>query len=140
MTQPLDRRNRIVRVRALEHRLAAVRQTAAEKRIVDLLGVARRLGDLRSSLAHSVGETCGATLQATSELQGRLTRAEGELSQPIKMAEHSAEQATSARLRARSREDGAQRLQERDAAKENYALAMRTDANRPFRRNPEKRK
>ncbi len=135
MTRLSDRRERIVRVRALEHRLAAVRQTAAEKRIMDLLGVARRLGDLRANLINSVGPTSGASLQAVSELQGRLGRAESELSQPIKMAELHAEEATSARLRARSREDGAQRLRERDAAKEGYAQAIRADANRPFRRS-----
>lgn len=140
MTTLLNRKQRVVRVRALEHRLAAVRQSAAEKRVMDLLGVAKRLGDLRSNLTNSVGRASGASLQAVSELQERLGRAEGDLAQPIKMAEHHAENATSARLHARSREDGAQRLRERDEAKEGYAQAIRADANRPFRRSSGKRK
>jgi len=120
-------------VRSIEHRVAAAREAAAERRIVDLLGVARRLGDLRLSLRPSPGPSDGQSLHAMSEMEDRLRRAAVELAQPISLAEAHHEQASLARLMARTREDGAERLRDKAAAREVSTATLREDANRPSR-------
>jgi hypothetical protein len=128
-----QRRSKIVRVRSIEHRLAAAREAAAERRIAELLGVARRISDLRASLRPHAGPSGGQSLQATGEMQLRLERAENDLQQPIRQAEARHEQAWTERMLARSREDGAGRLCEKATAGEERATQLREDANRPFR-------
>lgn len=131
-----NRFSRIVRVRAIEHHVAAARQAAAERRVVELLGVARRIEDLRASLCPSEGPMDGQTLRAMSEMQLRLGRAEGDLRLPIRQAEASHEQAWSDRLAARTREDGAGRLRDRAALGEEKAAQVREDAGRIYRVKP----
>lgn len=133
MTTLSKRRSRIVRVRAIEHRIAAMQQSAAERRVVELVGVAQRLDDLRQSLSPSEGLIDGASLQAKGELSNRLARAEAEMRTPIRRAEHAHDEATSLRLRARAREEGAERLRGKAALMEEQKIALRQDANRPFR-------
>jgi len=132
-----QRRSRIVRVRTIEHRIATMKQTLAEQRLVELVGVARRLEDLRGSLAPRHGRVDGASLQAMGELSNRLGRAEAELNTPIRRAETAQEEATSLRLRARAREEGAEKLRGRAARMEEQQTALRHDANRPFRKPKE---
>jgi hypothetical protein len=127
------RRARILRVRVIEHRVAAARQSAAEQRVTELLGVARRLDDLRASLSPTEGATTGAMLQSKNELRSRLGRAETELQNPIRRAEDDHQQASSSRLLARAREEGAERLRNKAASAEDHLMATRLDANRPFR-------
>lgn len=122
-----------MRVRVIEHRVATARQAAAEQRVAELLGVARRLDDLRASLAPTEGGTTGAMLQARNELRSRLGRAEYEMRNPIRRAEDDHQQASSSRLLARAREEGAERLRSKAATAEEYFVATRLDANRPFR-------
>jgi len=127
------RRSRIVRVRTIEHRIAAMKQTLAEQRFCELVGVARRLEDLRASLAPRAGPIDGGSFQAMGELRNRLGRAEAELSTPIRRAGTAQEEAASLRLRARAREEGAEKLRGRAARMEEQQTALRLDANRPFR-------
>lgn len=139
MSKLSTRRARIVRVRAIEHRLAAIRQTTAEQRIADLLGIASRLDGLRAGLMPHSGRSSGASLQAMSELHGRLGQAENALQQPISQAEVRHDQARAARLLARMQEEGAERLRERAAAREQQESTALDDANRPARRVKERR-
>jgi hypothetical protein len=134
-----ERASRIVRVRAIEHRVAAARQAAAERRIADLLGIAGRIGSLRSSLCVSEGATGGQALRAMTEMLQRLGRAEADLAQPIVQAEAHHRQAFAVRLEARSREDGAERLRDKVAAGEAGAIALREASNRIFRKPPGRR-
>lgn len=133
MTRLSQRCTRVLRVRSVEHRAAAARQAAAERHIVELLGVASRLGDLRDSLRPELGPSDGQSLHAMAEMEGRLRRAAGALAQPISLAEAHHEQASLARLVARTREDGAERLRDKACAKEVIAATLREDANRPPR-------
>ncbi|HET8749858.1 MAG TPA: hypothetical protein VFM42_03865 [Sphingomicrobium sp.] len=133
MTSLSQRFTRVVRVRSVEHQVAAADQVAAERRIVELLGVARRLGELRSNLRPRLGLTSGQSMQAMGEMQNRLSQAEAELARPIRQAEANHEQASAARLVARAREDGAGRLRDKAAAGEESAATLREDSNRPFR-------
>jgi hypothetical protein len=133
MSGPSDRCGRILRVREIEHRVAAARQAAAERRVADLHEVARRIGMLRSSLGTSEGEIDGQSLKAMSEMVSRLGKAEGDLSRPIGEAEAIRERASVVRLAARTREDGASRLQEKAAAREAGAATVREDAERIHR-------
>ncbi|RST31566.1 hypothetical protein HMF7854_12495 [Sphingomonas ginkgonis] len=133
MSRLSQRCARVLRVRAVEHRVATVRQLAAERRIAELLGVARRLEDLRAGLDPVVGTSSGQSLRAMAEMKARLVRAERELSHPIRDAEAHHEQAAAARLAARTREDGAERLRDKAAAGEESAAALRADADRPAR-------
>jgi len=128
-----ERCNRLLRVRVVEHRVAAAREAVAERRIIELLGVARRIGDLRASLRPVLGPSEGQSLHAMTEMHDRLGRAEGDLAQPISAAEAHHEQAWAARLAARSREDGTERLRGRAAAGEERVQSLRADANRPAR-------
>jgi hypothetical protein len=68
-----------------------------------------------------------------SEMEDRLRRAAVELAQPISLAEAHHEQASLARLMARTREDGAERLRDKAAAREVSTATLREDANRPSR-------
>ena len=133
MSGPVDRCGRIVRVREIEHRVAAARHAAAERRVADLLEVARRIEMLRSSLGTSQGESDGQSLKAMSELLSRLGKAEGDLARPIGEAEAIRERASVVRLAARTREDGAGRLREKAAAREAGAATVREDAERIHR-------
>jgi hypothetical protein len=133
MNRLSERCARILKVRSVEHRVAACEMVAAEKRIGDLLGVVRRIGDLRTSLRPGPGATSGQALSAMAEMAARLERAEGDLVHPIRQASHHLDQATAARLIARSREDGIGRLRESALAREESAATLRADANRPFR-------
>ena len=139
MTRLSQRCTRILRVRSIEHRVAASRQAVAERRVVELLGVARRLGDLRESLRPVPGPVSGQALHAMSEMEDRLRRAAGDLAQPISLAEAHHEQASIARIWARTREDGAERLRDKAEAKEVGARTLREDANRPQRFNKRRR-
>lgn len=133
MSRHVDRCGRIVRVREVEHRVAAARQAAAERRVTDLLEVARRIDALRSSLGTSQGESDGQSLKAMSEMLSRLGKAEGDLARPIGEAEAIRERASLMRLAARTREDGAGRLREKTAAREAGAATVREDAERIHR-------
>lgn len=140
MSRLSQRATRIVRVRAIEHRVAATRQAAAERRIGELLGIASRLSTLRSGLRIGEGSTDGQALKAMSEMLIRLRRAERELARPISQAEAHHQHASAVRLAARSREDGAERLRDKAAIAEESAAALREDSNRisrkPSRRRP----
>jgi hypothetical protein len=132
MTRLSHRCARILRVRTVEHRVATARAAAAEKRIGDLLGVAQRIADLRTSLRPDVGVTNGQALNAMAEMKMRLERAEGDLVRPIRQAEAHRDQATLARLLARTREDGAGRLRDKTAIGEEKAATLRAQAGNPF--------
>lgn len=133
MSRLSQRCARILRVRAIEHRVAAARMIAADRRVGELLGVDRRIGDLRLSLRPRSGGTSGQVLQAMTEMEARLERAQGDLVQPIRQASAQRDQATAARLIARGREDGIERLRHNAAVREESSEALRADAVRPFR-------
>lgn len=132
MNRRSERCVRVLRVRSVEHRVAAARLVSAEKRIGDLLGVAQRIADLRSGLRPGLGSTCGQLLNAMAEMKTRLERAESDLAHPIRQAAVHRDQATAARLLARSREDGAERLHDKALACEESAAVLRGQANNPF--------
>ena len=133
MSRLAQRCARIMRVRSVEHRVAAAQMIAAERRIGELLGVARRIGDLRTSLRPELGSTNGQILQAMCDMQRRLLRAEGDLLHPIRQAAANRDQATAERLIARSKEDGAGRLRDKAATRHEAAAALRSQADQPFR-------
>lgn len=133
MSRRCERAGKIVRVRAIEHRVAAARLAVAERRIAELLGVVSRIGSLRASLRTRLGTTDGQSLRSMSEMLLRLGRAEIDLAQPISRAEAHHQRASAVRLAARSREDGAERFRDKAVAGEESATALREDANRIFR-------
>lgn len=132
MTRLSHRCARILRVRSVEHRVAVACAVTAERRIGDLLGVAQRIADLRGSLRPSLGATNGQVLNAMAEMKARLERAEGDLARPIRQAAAHRDQATVARLLARSREDGAGRLRDKAASAEEKTATLRDQADNPF--------
>lgn len=139
MTALSKRRMRIVRVRAIEHRIAAARNAEAERRSAELVGVATRLANLRHGLCPQPGSADGQTLQAMAEMAQRLDRAEGELVQPMQQADAHQQRTWLARLAARAREESSVRLRDRAAATEQYAAMVRADAARPFSARPRRR-
>ena len=133
MSRLSQRCARIVGVRSVEHRVAAARMIAAERRVGELLGVARRIGDLRTSLRPELGTTNGQILQATADMQRRLERAEGDLEHPIRQAAAKRDLATAERMVARTKEDGASRLRDKAVTRQEAAATLRLQADQPFR-------
>jgi hypothetical protein len=139
MSRLSERATRIVRVRTIEHRVAAARQAAAERRIAELIGIASRLSTLRSGLRIGEGATDGQALKAISEMLLRLRRAEGDLARPIIQAEAHHRHAFAVRLAARGREDGAERIRDKASAAEEGNAALREGSIRILRKTSRRR-
>ena len=133
MSRLSQRCARIIRVRSVEHSVAAARMAAADRRVGELLGVARRIGDLRTSLRPELGSTNGQILQAMADMQRRLERAECDLAHPIRQAADKRDQASADRLLARTKEDGASRLRDKAVVRQEAAAVLRSQADQPFR-------
>jgi hypothetical protein len=116
----VQRRERIARVRRVQHLQAAAKASQAEGKLVSLETSAARLVELRQGLSLQVGTVSGATLQNTGELANRLDQARHGLTDAIVNARATAASAAAQRLEARIRQESAERLEEQ-------ALAARED-------------
>lgn len=134
MSKLVARRARILRLRAIEHRVATAKQAHADAALANLEQIAGRLSDLRTSLAAEAGETSGLVLKSMTEMSTRLDHARASLTQPISEAEHRQALVKVERLAARQKEESAAKLHDRATDSENRAADLRASANRPFRK------
>ncbi|HEY0271384.1 MAG TPA: hypothetical protein VGC10_10395 [Sphingomonas sp.] len=115
MSSLLRRRERIARVRRVEHVQAAVAVQAAERQLESLEQSARRLMELRVSLTADAGMTSADTLSAQGELAYRLDMARFGLTDAIAGARATVETKDADRIEARKRQESAVKLGERAA-------------------------
>ena len=110
------RRERLVRVRRVQHLQVAGVAAEAEGRAVQLETTSERLRDLRSTIAAAPGPTHGGALSSIGELGLRLEQVRDGLTDAIVSARASATEHAALRLAARIREESAIKLRERSSA------------------------
>ncbi len=107
------RRARIARVRRVQHLHAAATAAAAEAQAASLEASAARLAALRGGLIDDLGATNGAGIAHAHELAMRLDAARLGLGDAIAASRAAAALSAEARLEARIRQEGADRLDRR---------------------------
>jgi hypothetical protein len=115
MTSLVRRRERIARVRRVEHVRAAAEAAQAEAHLDSLEASAARVLDLRLSLTAGIGSLNAELLAAQGELAHRLDLARFGLSDAIAGARAAVHTKTTERVEARIRQESAERLRERAA-------------------------
>ncbi len=86
MSGAAPRRARLLRLRIIEHRLAAVRLATADSAHTAIVMVADRVARLRGGIVLNAGASCGCDLQSQSELSDRLDGARAGLERSLVQA------------------------------------------------------
>lgn len=133
MSGSASRLQRILRVRAVEHRIVQMRLAEAEKRHTTLLQIGSRIDALRARVNPGSGAINGASLKAMGEMAGRLETARADMANPVAAAESERKASEILRGAAWAREEGASRLHQKAASREAASAELRADANRPHR-------
>lgn len=134
MTAIASRYQRVLRVRAVEHRIAQQRLADADRRLQTLNQIADRIDALRTQASAGAGIVDGQVLKSLGEMAGRLERAGTDLTTPIAAAFDHHSMMDSKRGAAWAREESAIRLLQRSVEDELAQSERRADANRPARR------
>ncbi|MEQ1537577.1 MAG: hypothetical protein ABL928_01505 [Sphingorhabdus sp.] len=135
MTAATSRYQRVLRVRAVEHRIAQQRLADAERRLNTLKQIADRIDTLRAQASAGTGVADGQVLKSLGEMAMRLENARADLATPMASALDHQISMDSKRGAAWAREESAIRLLQRSVEDELIARERRADANRPARRN-----
>lgn len=130
MTTRSQRRERLLRLRTIEHRVAALKLADADSVVANLTSIAARLEQLRHSLTVDAGVRAGADLNAMAEMSLRLERAHVGIDAPLDEAQARRSEFLSHRISAQRREDGAAKLLAKAKSDEVVNYERRTDANR----------
>ncbi|MFS0737591.1 hypothetical protein ABC347_11120 [Sphingomonas sp. 1P06PA] len=139
MTGLVARRQRIARVRSIQHILASAEAARAEARVEQLESTERRLALLSAQMTPAVGHGTGQHLSSGAEMIGRLAQVRDGLTDSIVGARASAEQQAALRIAARIRQESAERLGARAVrAAEAKAEAKRAALPRPRTPNTER--
>ncbi len=109
----LSQRARIVRVRRIQHDLAAVAAAKASGHVQMLETNQQRLKQMREGLAAAPGLTSGATLSSQGELAMRLEAAREGLGRTISGARAAASLREKARIGARRDQESAEKLEQK---------------------------
>jgi hypothetical protein len=123
------RRERIARVRRVQHAQAAAHATAAELHLASLEHSEGRLTELRASLSSETGLFAAETLASRAELALRLDEARFGLIPTIHGARATAELREAERMAARREQESADRLVERAATLAARLAERRASAN-----------
>ncbi len=132
MTRTSDRRSRLLRLRSIEHRLAAIRLADADSALNNLVRVRERLAKLRSALVVGEGQAHGRDILAMAELAQRLENAQAQMRAPADQAERLRAERQAERIAARMREEGAAKLHVKALSEEAVTEERRTDSNRQY--------
>lgn len=135
MTAATSRYQQVLRVRAVEHRIAQQRLADAERRLNTLKQIADRIDTLRAQASAGTGVADGQVLKSLGEMAMRLENARADLATPMASALDHQISMDSKRGAAWAREESAIRLLQRCVEDELAASERRADANRPARRN-----
>lgn len=128
------RRARLLRLRTIEHRVAAARQAKADAACNNLSQISQRLSMLRVGLGTSKGGTTGLALKSMTEMSARLDNATHSMVEPINEAESRLSEYRHLRLQARQKEEGAAKLHDRARYSEENDRIRRDETNRPYRK------
>jgi hypothetical protein len=128
------RRQRILRLRSIEHRVASARAAEADNRLTSLAGMVGRIENLRARVHTHAGTTDGLMLKSMSEMATRLDTAHQDMAAPIIAARSHLAEMEALRGAAWVREESASRLHIRSAESDAIAHELRADANSPARR------
>lgn len=133
MTGADARRQRIVRIRAVEHRIAQQMLAQAQREVAQIRSIRERITTLTCSNAFEAEESCGIALAVIAETQSRLARASQSTIAPLNqaLAQVSHRQANSAH--AEMREQSARRIFEKSEAEHNRNAERRASAARCYR-------
>ena len=112
MSAALRQRQRIVRVRKIQHALAANAAATAAGRVRSLELSRERLLQMRAELKPVAGPTCGQALAQMGELAMRLDSARLGLGQTIESARSAAATREAERLVARRDQESAEKLED----------------------------
>jgi hypothetical protein len=129
MSSVVQRRQRIARVRRVEHVLASGAAAAADAQLQTLEQSAARVLELRLSLTTGVGNLTSQTLAAQGELAHRLDLARFGLADAIAGARATAASKAAERIEARIRQESAERLAERAGKAAEVLVERRVSAN-----------
>ena len=135
MTATASRYQRVLRVRAVEHRIAQQRFADADRRLQTLKQIAGRIDALRTQASAGTGIIDGQVLKSLGEMAARLERARADLAMPIAAAFDHHSVMDSKRGAAWAREESAIRLLQRSVEDQLIASERRSDANRPAQRD-----
>lgn len=105
MNQTAARRARILRLRTIEHRIAAVRLAQADAAHASVVQVAERVASLRDQVNVAEGLQRGSDLQSMGELADRLDRARIGLDRSLAEAAEVRQARDAERVAARLKED-----------------------------------
>ncbi len=125
---------RILRVRAVEHRIAQQGLADADRRLQTLKQIADRIDALRTQACAGTGMVDGQALKSLGEMASRLEIAGADLATPMASAFDHQTAMDSKRSIAWAREESAIRLLHRSVVAELVESERRADANRPSRR------
>lgn len=134
MTKLSARRERLLRLRTIEHRVAMLDLAGADKEVTNLARIASRLDALRKGLGVATGERSGIELMSIAEMAQRLDNAQKSMTAPMEQAQAKRAQYQANRIAAQRREDGAAKLHIKAAHEEVVSQERRTDANRQYRK------
>ena len=134
MNHLAHRRERIARIRSLEHRAATARTAIAQAAVANLTRVSIRITALQSGLSATIGEANGQSLKARSEMAARLNAAQSGLSRSLQQALTVVERRTAEQRAAHQRKDSAAKLHAQAVRTAEKEATLRADANRPFRK------
>jgi hypothetical protein len=126
----VKRRERIARVRRVQHTQAAALSAAAEMQLSNLESSEQRLTSIRASLSWELGDFSAATLASRAELGLRLDEARFGLIDAIAGARATFEAREAERIEARKNQESAEKLGERAAAEAARAAERRMSAMR----------
>ncbi len=134
MTGTTARRARLLRLRAIEHRIAKAKLARADATLVNLERIAGRIAALKNGLGAGVGGTSGMNLKAMTEMSIRLDAARSGMTAQMTEAEARRAEFNALRITAQQKEDSAAKLHDKAATSEASMRDLRADANRPFRK------
>lgn len=132
----VDRRLRILSVRARQTRIARIRLAEAQRRLERLEGTAGQLVRMAASLSPNEGATDGLSLRALGELGERLGQAAHHMRTPIADAADARDRKLADNILAEQKESTAGKMADRAERQAEYQRDIRADANRPFRPRP----
>lgn len=133
MTRSDGRRQRIVRVRTAEHRIAQQQLAEARRGASQISAVMERIDALALENRVATGTAYGASLSAISEMATRLETARGSTAAPMKHALLQIAHRQASSSQAHAKLEGANRLLEKSERENAKNLEKKESANRCFR-------
>jgi predicted amidohydrolase len=128
VTAASTRRARLLRLRAIEHRIATAAFAQADAEFANVSTVAERLAGLRAGITMPDGETSARDFHCLAELSARLDVARDRLDRSLADADRSRADRARARGIAHLAEERAKKLHAKAAQREAAEREMRADA------------